>query len=57
MQDLLGLGSEHRLNTPGTVDNNWSWRFEWDWIEQALIDRMRVMNGIYGRSGVDENHG
>lgn len=26
MQDLLGLGSEHRMNTPGTPDGNWRWR-------------------------------
>ncbi len=26
MQDLLGFGSEARMNTPGTVDGNWAWR-------------------------------
>mgnify|MGYP001820063246 FL=1 len=26
IQDLLGLGSESRLNIPGTTSNNWSWR-------------------------------
>jgi len=26
MQDFLGLGSEARLNTPGTTMNNWRWR-------------------------------
>jgi 4-alpha-glucanotransferase len=26
MQDFLGLGSESRLNIPGTTSNNWSWR-------------------------------
>ena len=26
MQDYLGLGSEARLNTPGTSTNNWRWR-------------------------------
>jgi len=25
-QDLLGLGSEARLNTPGTATGNWTWR-------------------------------
>jgi 4-alpha-glucanotransferase len=30
MQDVLGLGSEHRMNTPGTLGGrNWAWRFEW----------------------------
>jgi 4-alpha-glucanotransferase len=26
MQDFLGLGSDARLNTPGTTSNNWRWR-------------------------------
>ena len=26
MQDFLGLGSEARLNIPGTTLNNWRWR-------------------------------
>ncbi|MEX2570451.1 MAG: 4-alpha-glucanotransferase [Gemmatimonadota bacterium] len=26
MQDLLGLGSEARMNTPGRTEDNWSWR-------------------------------
>jgi len=33
MQDLLALGSEAKFNTPGTLDNNWSWRLS------ALPDR------------------
>ncbi len=33
MQDLLVLGSEAKFNTPGTLDNNWSWRLS------ALPDR------------------
>jgi len=28
MQDLLELGSEARFNTPGTLENNWSWRLQ-----------------------------
>ena len=27
LQDLLGLGSEARFNTPGTAEGNWTWRF------------------------------
>ena len=25
-QDLLGLGAEGRMNTPGRVGGNWSWK-------------------------------
>ena len=28
MQDLLGLGAEARLNTPGTITGNWRWRLD-----------------------------
>ncbi len=30
LQDVLHLGSEARMNTPGTDNGNWTWRFEWD---------------------------
>lgn len=29
MQDVLGLGSAARMNTPGTEAGNWAWRFDW----------------------------
>lgn len=33
MQDILGLGSEHRMNTPGTMgDPNWAWRMQWSMV-------------------------
>jgi 4-alpha-glucanotransferase len=33
LQDVLGLGSEHRMNTPGTLGgSNWTWRFSWDMV-------------------------
>lgn len=28
MQDVLGLGSEARMNTPGVAEGNWTWRLE-----------------------------
>jgi len=34
MQDLLGLGSDARFNTPGTAEGNWRWRV----TEAALTD-------------------
>lgn len=29
MQDVLGLGSEHRMNFPGHPSGSWEWRFSW----------------------------
>ena len=30
LQDIMELGSEARMNIPGTVGDNWNWRFSWD---------------------------
>ena len=27
VQDLLKVGNEARMNTPGTAERNWEWRF------------------------------
>src|SRR5574343_233113 len=33
LQDVLGLGAEHRMNLPGSLgEHNWSWRFSWDMV-------------------------
>ncbi|KOR33480.1 4-alpha-glucanotransferase [Achromatium sp. WMS3] len=49
MQDILALDSQHRMNTPGTVGGNWSWRFQWDWIPDGLAYRIKRMVSYYGR--------
>ena len=38
LQDYLGLGSEARLNVPGTSANNWRWRVEPEQLTPALMD-------------------
>jgi 4-alpha-glucanotransferase len=40
MQDVLRLGSEARMNTPGTDEGNWTWRFEWDELPSGLASRL-----------------
>lgn len=49
MQDLLGLDGTHRMNTPGTSEDNWRWRFAWDQVPEDLPGRLRRMLAIYGR--------
>jgi 4-alpha-glucanotransferase len=49
MQDLLALDGDHRMNVPGTVEGNWTWRFAWDWVPADLSARVRRMVEIYGR--------
>lgn len=41
VQDVLGLGSEARMNRPGAVYGNWSWRLEPGELTPALARRLR----------------
>ena len=50
MQDVLGLGVGHRMNTPGTTEGNWIWRFSWDQLSQEKVNRLKHWTKIYGRS-------
>ncbi|NOR18997.1 MAG: 4-alpha-glucanotransferase, partial [Xanthomonadales bacterium] len=38
MQDFLGLGSESRLNIPGTTLNNWRWRVSDEQLSPAFCE-------------------
>ncbi len=49
LQDLLGLGSESRMNTPGKVGDYWGWRFTWDQITPEVEQRIRVITEKAGR--------
>jgi 4-alpha-glucanotransferase len=50
-QDLLGLGSESRMNTPGTSEGNWSWQSEPGDFDRALAARLRALVERYDRTG------
>lgn len=50
MQDVLALDGAHRMNTPGTVQGNWTWRFRWEQLAPDLAVRLRAMVGNYGRA-------
>lgn len=47
MQDVLGLGSESRMNTPGAATGSWSWRLrDLPW---SACGMMRGLTDVYGR--------
>ena len=50
MQDLLGLGTHARMNTPGLAEGNWTWRFRWEQVTAGVTDRLRTLTAVYGRS-------
>jgi 4-alpha-glucanotransferase len=49
LQDILGLGSEARMNYPGLPSGNWTWRYQADDLVKELGDRLRHLTGLYGR--------
>ena len=51
LQDLLGLGSEARMNTPGTAAGNWSWRMSGKESLPALAACLRERVVSSGRDG------
>lgn len=52
MQDVLGLGTEARMNVPGTTSGNWRWRFTWDLLTPALQERLFDLTEKSGRQTV-----
>ncbi len=48
-QDVLGLGSEARMNTPGTTTGNWRWRLEPGALTPELARRLRALTAATGR--------
>ena len=49
LQDILGLGSEARMNAPGRNEGNWRWRFRWEQLTDAQVARVREMVRMYDR--------
>jgi 4-alpha-glucanotransferase len=58
LQDVLRLGDEARMNTPGQPSGNWSWRYTTDQLQWGVGDGLGNLTTIYGRSGtVDQDQG
>jgi 4-alpha-glucanotransferase len=49
LQDVLGLESDARMNTPGTDSGNWEWRFEPGSLTPRLARDLRRLTKMYGR--------
>jgi len=49
MQDVLGLGSEARMNVPGGKGSYWRWRLLPGQIDRRLEQWLLEMTGTYGR--------
>ncbi|HLW22245.1 MAG TPA: 4-alpha-glucanotransferase, partial [Sphaerochaetaceae bacterium] len=56
MQDILNLGSEARMNTPGTCgEPNWCWRVHEHALQDESVAAIRSLVRPFGRvSGLQE---
>lgn len=50
LQDVLGLGGNARMNTPGTESDNWTWRFTPDQISDEDGEMLKELTHLYGRA-------
>lgn len=50
VQDLLGLGTDARMNFPGKSSGNWGWRYRDGDLTPELRDRLRNLTYTYGRA-------
>lgn len=50
LQDVLGLGTEARMNVPGTATGNWRWRARMDDFANDGGAFLKGLTEIYGRS-------
>ncbi len=49
MQDVLGLGSEARMNLPGEASGHWRWRCREDAFQPSISRRLRTLAELYDR--------
>ncbi|MFZ1005279.1 MAG: 4-alpha-glucanotransferase [Candidatus Sulfotelmatobacter sp.] len=49
LQDVLGFGSEARMNLPGTVSGNWKWRYRENALTGEIKTKLRELRRIYDR--------
>jgi 4-alpha-glucanotransferase len=52
LQDILDLGTDHRMNIPGTAQGNWRWRMWPDALNDWARSRLIEMTDIYYRNPI-----
>jgi len=49
LQDVLGLGTEARMNQPATIGGNWRWRYREEMLSEEISQRLRELTSLYDR--------
>jgi 4-alpha-glucanotransferase len=52
MQDFLELGNKDRMNFPGVLGNNWTWRMHPGAMMDSLAFKIKEMNTVFARSNM-----
>jgi 4-alpha-glucanotransferase len=50
LQDVLELGSQARMNVPGSSSGNWSWRVRRSQLREPVFNRLRELTETFGRA-------
>ena len=50
LPDLLGIGTEGRMNLPASESGNWHWRMTKDSLTDDIIKRLKDLTETYGRN-------
>ena len=50
LQDLLGLGTEARMNLPNSTSGNWAWRYKSGALTEEIRERLKKLTELYGRT-------
>jgi 4-alpha-glucanotransferase len=50
LQDLLNLGSEARMNLPGTAEGNWCWRCADEMLSEMVFERLNGLTATTDRA-------
>mgnify|MGYP002870387209 CR=1 FL=1 len=43
LQDILGLDNNSRMNVPGTIGNNWIWRYKKELLNEAIKEKLKLI--------------
>ena len=53
-QDVIGLGTEARMNMPGHALGNWAWRFTWDQVQSWHAQKLYEISALTSRTNADK---
>ena len=49
VQDIIGLGSDARMNRPGVSDGNWQFRFEENDLKDSMACELKYLCELFNR--------